>query len=79
MDPAFIAHWSRRSATLPLVFLASIPVAFVSASAAQYLWLLVFVAALVLERIQRRHHSAPVPGTVPPRLDGDQEREPSGQ
>jgi len=62
VDPALVAHWSRRAAALPLVFLASIPVAFASPSAAQYMWLLVFVAAVVLERIRRRRH----PDTVVP-------------
>ena len=62
VDPALVAHWSRRAAALPLVFLASIPVAFASPSAAKYMWLLVFIAAVVLERIQRRRH----PDTVVP-------------
>jgi uncharacterized membrane protein len=79
VDPSLIAHWSRRSAALPIVFLASIPVAFASAAAAQYMWLLVFVVAMVLERIQRRRHSARVPGTVGTAAHAGQDREPNGQ
>jgi uncharacterized membrane protein len=56
VDPALLGHWSRRAGALPVVFLASIPVAFASAAAAQYLWLLVFVVNIVLERIHRRRH-----------------------
>lgn len=56
IDPALLSHWSRRAAALPIVFLASIPVAFFSAGVAQYMWLLVFLLTGVLERIRRRRH-----------------------
>jgi uncharacterized membrane protein len=60
VDEALLAHWMRRAATMPIVFLASIPVAFFSARAAQFTWLLVFVLNGILERIRRRrHHLAP--------------------
>jgi uncharacterized membrane protein len=73
VDQALIAHWMRRSAALPLVFLASIPVAFLSSAVAQSMWLLVFVSTVTLERLHwRRHPDVPAP-------DAGQSRGPGGQ
>jgi uncharacterized membrane protein len=51
--------WVRRYVTLrllrlPVVFLLSVPVAFVSPSLATYLWVLVAVAGLVIRRVMGR-------------------------
>jgi TMEM175 potassium channel family protein len=73
VEPSLVTHWSRRSAALPLVFLISIPVAFASPVVARYVWLLVFVLTVTLERVHRRRHpeaAAPAAG---------QSRGPGGQ
>ncbi len=77
VEPSLVSHWSRRAASLPLVFLISIPVAFASPVVARYLWLLVFVLTAVLERVQRRRH----PGYLRPRQPsgGDKSLGMSGQ
>jgi len=49
VDPRSIRHWIRRSFVVPVVFLASVPVAFLSAVAARLMWLLTFVATYGLE------------------------------
>ena len=60
IDDRDIRHWIRRSYLSPIVFLASIPVAFVSPRAAQLLWLLAIVGTFLLERFHRR---SDVPGS----------------
>jgi uncharacterized membrane protein len=64
VDPALLRHWMQRSAAMPIVFLASISIAFYSARAAQFTWLLVFVINGVLGRVHRRRHPALAPGEV---------------
>jgi Na+-transporting NADH:ubiquinone oxidoreductase subunit NqrB len=55
MDPRLSAAWRRagwvRGLSVPLVFATSIPVAFVSTSAAQYWWILLVLQRGVLRRL----------------------------
>jgi uncharacterized membrane protein len=58
VDPRSITHWIWRSLVVPIVFLASIPVAFVSVAAAQALWALSFAATFSLVAVHGRRTSA---------------------
>ena len=57
IDSRSIRHWIRRSFVVPVIFLASVPVAFLSAAAAQAMWLLTFLATYALELVFARRRS----------------------
>jgi hypothetical protein len=50
---AFVSHTLWRSAAAPVVFIASIPIAFASPTAAEWSWLLLLVIRIVLRRRYR--------------------------
>lgn len=54
VDAALFSYLRARSLAVPTVFLASIPVAFLSPSAAEYLWLGVLVIGAALTLVYRR-------------------------
>jgi len=58
--PDVVAHYTARVVSMPVVFALSIPIAFVSTSAAQYFWLLVIVLRITF----RRRFGPLVPGTA---------------
>ena len=53
-DEAIVRYLSRRSVVVPLSFLPSLPVAFVSARAAEALWFLAFPLVAVVRRVHRQ-------------------------
>jgi uncharacterized membrane protein len=57
-DPRELRFGIARGAVIPVVFLASIPLALVSPRAAEWSWLVIFVVNRVVQA-RRRHHDAP--------------------
>jgi len=54
VDASLFSYLRARSIAVPLVFMASIPVAFLSPTAAEYLWLAVLVLEQALALLYRR-------------------------
>ena len=59
--PAFVSHTLWRGAAVPVVFLASIPIAFASPNAAEWFWLVIILIRIVL----RRHYGSVLKGEPP--------------
>jgi uncharacterized membrane protein len=54
VDGSMYRYVFQNLVPVPVVFLASVPVAFASPAAAMYLWLLIIPASIVTERLSRR-------------------------
>lgn len=63
VDRGLFRFITARSLAVPVVFLASVPVAFVNADAAKYLWVLLFIVELFLTRRSRAERPGSGPGS----------------